>query len=99
VSGNPYTPCLGGVLNAASGSYVCISGAQYSERLPAFHELDVRVDRHWYYEKWQLSAYLDLLNAYNRGNPEALSYNFNFSQTLYTTGLPIIPSLGIRGDF
>jgi hypothetical protein len=38
-------------------------------------------------------------NAYNRGNPEGIAYNFDYSQKIYQTGLPIIPSLGVRGEF
>jgi hypothetical protein len=99
VSGNLYTPCLGGALDGATGSYTCISGDRFSARLPPFHQLDIRLDKHWYYATWQLSAYLDVQNAYNSQNPEGLAYNFNYSQTIYQTGLPIIPSLGIRGEF
>jgi hypothetical protein len=98
VSGSLYTPCLGGVENGATGSYACVSGPSFSTRLPAFHQLDVRLDKHWYFKDWQLSAYLDVQNAYDRGNAEGLAYNFDYSQKIYQTGLPIIPSLGIRGE-
>ena len=98
VSGNLYTPCNGGAFNAATDSYTCISGPSFSARLPPFHQLDVRLDKHWYFKEWQLSAYLDVENAYNNGNPEGIAYNFDYSQHIYQTGLPIIPSLGIRGE-
>jgi hypothetical protein len=38
-------------------------------------------------------------NAYNRANPEGLTSNYNFSQSRVQAFLPIIPSLGIRGEF
>jgi hypothetical protein len=98
VSGNLFTPCNGGALNGATSSYTCLSGASFSERMPPFHQLDIRLDKHWYYRTWQMSAYLDVQNAYNRGNPEGLAYNFDYSQKVYQTGLPIIPSLGLRGE-
>ena len=28
-----------------------------------------------------------------------IAYNYNFSQEEYQTGIPIIPSLGMRGEF
>jgi TonB family protein len=99
VSGNPYTPCLGGVLQAGAGVYACRSGPLYSERMPPFTQLDLRVDKTWSFEAWKLTTYLDVQNVYNRANPEAVLYNYNFTQTRYQAGLPIIPSLGVRGEF
>jgi hypothetical protein len=64
-----------------------------------FHQLDIRVDKQWRMNGWILRTYLDVQNAYNRANPEGLAYNYNFSQSRIQSGLPIIPSLGIRGEF
>lgn len=64
-----------------------------------FHQLDLRVDKEWKFDVWSLRAYLDVQNAYNHQNVEGVSYNFNYSQSMQLTGLPIIPSLGLRGDF
>ena len=36
-----------------------------SERLPAFHQLDLRVDKTWYFRRWTLGLYLDIQNLYN----------------------------------
>ncbi len=99
VSGPLDTPCNGGIYNSAAAAYGCIQGAQFSQRLPAFQQLDLRVDKQWYYQTWRLSAYLDILNVYNRRNPEALSFNYNFTQATYQSGLPIIPSVGVRAEF
>lgn len=35
-----------------------------AERLPAFHQLDIRIDKNWWYEKWNLNLFFDLQNAY-----------------------------------
>ena len=35
------------------------------ERSSAFHQLDFRVDKSWYYNKWSLMLYFDVQNAYN----------------------------------
>ncbi|MCC6646182.1 MAG: TonB family protein [Polyangiaceae bacterium] len=99
VSGPLDTPCNGGIYNSAAAAYGCIQGAQFSQRLPPFHQLDFRVDKQWTYQSWRLSAYLDLLNVYNRRSPEALAFNYNFTQSTYQTGLPIIPSIGVRAEF
>jgi TonB family protein len=99
VTGFPFTPYVAGILNSDSGRYRPIPGPQLSERVPAFHQLDLRIDKEWAFERWRLSVYLDIQNVYNRENPEAVRYNFDFTQRAYLTGLPIIPGFGIRGDF
>jgi len=98
-TGSLYTPCHGGVLNAAAGAYACRSGEPLSERLPAFHQLDVRVDKKWAFDAWNLTAYLDLQNVYNRSNAEAMDYNYNYAQSTTVSGLPLLPNIGVRGEF
>ncbi len=36
-----------------------------SQRLSAFHQLDVRIDKQFYLNKWSLMLYLDIQNVYN----------------------------------
>jgi TonB family protein len=102
VSGRLVTPVLAalpGLYVADAGTYVPLQGEPFSERLPLFHQLDLRVDKSWQFESWRLSAYLDVQNAYNNAAVEDNAYNYNFSKRTYTTGLPTIPSIGIRGEF
>jgi len=100
VSGNPYTPCEGGLYSSTSSSYLCVNGPTNSGRLPPFHQLDIRVDKTWTFQSFKLGAYLDLINAYNRSNPDFIEYNYDKTQKRPVSGsLPIVPSLGIRGEF
>jgi TonB family protein len=100
VSGNLVTPRTYGFFDANTGVYLPLQQfPPNGERLPVFNQLDIRVDKVWRFPKWTLNAYLDLLNAYNQGNVEGVSYNYNFSRRSYATGLPIIPSLGLRAEF
>jgi hypothetical protein len=102
VSGPLHTPVLGGLpalYVADAGTYVPLRGKPFSERLPLFHQLDIRVDKRWQFEDWNLSAYLDVQNVYNNPAVEAVVYNYDFSQRVQQTGLPIIPSIGLRGEF
>lgn len=87
------------LFNAGAGVYTPIPlSGPFSERLPLFHQIDLRVDKLWKFKRWQLSAYLDVQNAYNHTNVEAIAYNFNFTARSYVTGLPILPSIGVRGE-
>jgi len=62
-----------------------------SARLPAFNQLDVRIDKIWTYDSWMLDAYLDLLNAYNHRSIEGTQYSYDFSQRDQFRGLPSSP--------
>ncbi len=100
VTGSPITPVRTAVYNESSDTYTRVQSDQLlSERLPAFHQLDLRIDKKIVFDRWLLNLYLDVQNVYNRQNPEGLQYNFDASQYTYSAGLPIIPSLGIRGEF
>ncbi|MGC3999188.1 MAG: TonB-dependent receptor [Anaeromyxobacter sp.] len=99
VSGNPDTPVQGSVFDAASGVYVPLYGKTNSERLPAFGQLDVRVDRSWLYRTWKLTAFLDVQNVTNRGNVEGWDYSYDYGRREALTGLPILPILGVEGSW
>jgi hypothetical protein len=99
-SGNLHTPCLGGILSTTSGGYLCIPAETNSARLGPFHQLDIRVDKRFQFSGWELGAYLDLINAYNRSNPDFVAYNYDYSRSrTQSASLPIVPSIGIRGEF
>jgi len=96
VSGNPYTPVLGGVFDAGDGGFISVSGPRNSARLPAFHQLDLRIDKRWLLRRVSVDAYLDVLNIYNHANTESLQNSFNFQTTAPIASLPILPSVGLR---
>jgi TonB family protein len=101
VSGNPETPVVApySVFDAASGVYVPIYDAPNSSRASSFAQLDVRVDRTWTYRTWKLSAFVDVQNVTNRGNEEGTLYNYDYSRSDKLTGLPILPILGVEGQW
>jgi len=99
VSGTPYTPELGGVMDYDAGTYAPISSNdRNSGRTGAFHQLDLRIDKTWTFSAWKLSAYLDVQNSYLHANPEGVSYNYNYSKSSNLTGLPFLPIIGLRGE-
>ncbi len=99
VSGSLTTPNTYGFYDENAGANLPLQ--QYpvlGARLPVFHQLDIRVDKTWQFKSWRLSAYLDVQNAYNQGNVEGVSYNYDFTRSTFAQGLPILPSLGVRGE-
>jgi hypothetical protein len=77
VGGAPYTPidlvasskkAVWDVTNQAVLDYSNFN----SERLPNAHQLDLRIDKEFYFKKWVLNIYTDIQNVYNfktQGNP------------------------------
>lgn len=99
VSGLPYTPITGANFDSDNDVYIPISGTIYSQRFDAFNQLDIRIDRNFIYEKWILTAYLDVQNIMNSKNPSSIDYSYDYSQSKKGTGLPILPTFGIKGEF
>jgi len=98
VTGNPFTPVVASVYNANTDTYKPVYGAVNGDRSNAFHRLDVRIEKTWAIRSGSLALYLDVQNAYNRQSDEGRVYNYNFTQSGTIPGLPIIPSLGLRGE-
>ncbi len=99
VSGNPYTPTTDGVFDATTGGYLPISGPINGDRLPTFHQLDLRLDKTWVYRRVRVTSYLDILNVYNAQNIEFLSYSYHYQATSPIYSLPTAPSLGTKIEF
>jgi hypothetical protein len=99
VSGNPDTPIVGSVYDADGDVYSPIPGDINSERLDAFHQLDVRIERKFKFDAWSMTAYLDIQNVYNQANAEGFSYSYDYRERQGITGLPFFPSFGVKGEF
>ncbi|NBC84561.1 MAG: TonB-dependent receptor plug domain-containing protein [Bacteroidetes bacterium] len=70
VAGAPYTPFdleksrRIEAWNAQGGPYLDYS--RFNEkRLDAFHQLDIRIDKAFFFSSWSLMVYLDIQNVYN----------------------------------
>jgi len=40
-----------------------------SERIQPFYQLDIRVDKKWFFSRWSLDAYLDIQNVFSTSTP------------------------------
>ena len=93
-TGNPFTPVDHAVQNGSH--YTAVDGPLLSERLPAFFQLDLRLDHAWRRSWGTIDLYIDVQNVTNRENPEGVTYSNDYSQRSYTTGLPVFPSIGVE---
>ncbi|MEM9192278.1 MAG: TonB family protein [Myxococcota bacterium] len=98
VSGNPTTPVVGSIYDATNDVYQPVDGSINSQRDPLFHRLDLRLEKIWEFDDWKFAFFIDVQNAYNRQNAEGISFNYDYSESEQISGLPIIPSIGVRGE-
>lgn len=99
VTGEPSTPITGAFFDSDNDVFVPVRGPFFSERLGAFAQLDFRVDKRWIFRDWILSLYLDIQNITNRRNAEQFQYAYDYSSRTAIEGLPILPTLGLKGEF
>ena len=99
VTGDPNTPVTGSVFDSDNDVYDPVRGPLYTSRLGPFFSIDMRIDKKWIYDTWILSAYLDVENTTNHKNPESVTYSYNYLQSATVNGLPILPTLGVQGEF
>jgi hypothetical protein len=101
-TGSPYTPVIDTKVVDAGTDYERtrpIYGDINSERLPEFHQLDIRIDRDWIYDDWKLGMYWDIYNVYFRDNITGYAYNPDYSEK---TGVPAVTmplSFGVKAEF
>ena len=81
------------------GAYSPERGEPYSSRHPTFSQLDLRIERTFTFELFQLGVFLDVQNALNAENPEDILYDYRYRESAPVRGLPILPLLGMRGIF
>ena len=70
-SGSPYTPyneqiSMQADVWAVNGQGILDYNNINSLRNPSFHQLDIRLDKKYYFKKWSLNIYLDIENVYNK---------------------------------
>jgi hypothetical protein len=103
-SGSPYTPVVGSkTVTDPDGSTRLrpVYGDTNSKRLPAYHRLDLRVDRDFVYDRFLVNAYMEIVNAYNRKNISGYRYppDYDSAKKKANYQLPLIISFGVMVTF
>src|SRR5690606_7871597 len=98
-TGAPITPIVGGTFDADDGDYNSVSGGFRSERRKTFHQTDVRLEKTWVFDTWMIGAYLDIQNLFDVENVEAVQYDYRYRESAPVTSLPLLPTVGVRGQW
>lgn len=99
VSGRPYTPYSSSTFDGNADRYLPVSADLRSGRNPMFNQLDLRVDKEWLFDLWKVGVYLDVQNVYNASNIEAWQWDYRYRDRAGIPGIPILPTLGLKGSF
>ncbi len=69
-----------------------------SQRYPAYHRLDFRLDRRFFFGSWNMVMYLDIMNIYNHHN--LWEYQYNEDGTITNIWqYEVMPVLGVVLNF
>ena len=100
-SGQLITPLEGAIEDPqTAGLYNPQYGEPFSERLPAYHRLDIRADRAYRFSRVDVDIYIEIINLYARDNVVAYRYeNADYSEREAVTDLPPLASVGVRMRF
>lgn len=96
--GRPYTP-LDIAASAASGRTILDSTRVNAERLPAYHSLNIRVDRRFNFSGSNLTAYASVWNVYDRRNISAVYWNSIEDRPDQILQWGIMPVIGLEYEF
>jgi outer membrane receptor protein involved in Fe transport len=94
-TGHPDTPIVG-TRTAADGRLLPVYGLLNSDRMPAYHRLDLRVD---YQKTERLSYFVELINTYARKNVGAYEYSADYKTRKPQAQMPFFPSAGLEYKF
>lgn len=90
-TGTPFTPFNSNGTQTAS---------KYNTgRFDAVHSLDLRVDRRWDFDGWNLIAYIDIQNIYNNKNSFTNRFNYREMKVDNESTIGLLPSIGISVEF
>ncbi|HEY0482399.1 MAG TPA: TonB-dependent receptor [Kofleriaceae bacterium] len=95
-TGVPRTPVMGSYFDARDDQYEPLFGGQNTTRVPAFYQLDARLERTFTVSDHRTNVFIDVQNLTNRKNPEEIIYNFDYTVQKYITGLPTLAVIGAR---
>jgi hypothetical protein len=99
VTGRPTTAPMPSLYDADQFRWIGIPGSYNGERLPDFHQLDLRVEKRWRVRNRVLiGVYLELINAYFAQNVEGWEYADDGVHRVPIASMPIVPNFGLRGE-
>jgi outer membrane receptor protein involved in Fe transport len=99
LSGAPYTPVIGSRFDTTLNLNRPVYGPVNSDRLPAPHHLDLRLEYKERKNTYIMTSYVEIWNVYNNPAVYGFTYNDDFSVKKPAKGLGLIPFAGVMIEF
>jgi hypothetical protein len=96
--GAPYTPFDIAASQIANSGIFDLSQIN-ARRLPAYHSLNIRMDRRFYFRKSNLVLYISIWNVLNRKNIVAYYWNTIDNRPRKALGWGLLPAVGLEFEF
>ncbi|MGE5314313.1 MAG: TonB-dependent receptor [Acidobacteriota bacterium] len=96
--GVPFTP-FDADRSAALGREVLDESKINGRRLPAYHCLNLRVDRRWHFESTNLVAYFSIWNVYNERNISGYFWSAQEQKEKPILQWGLLPIFGVKYEF
>ncbi len=100
VTGVPKSPLIHDYdqFRADANGYTGTYGPERTGRVKDFHQLDIRIDKAFVFDRFTFSAFLDIQNVYNQANVEGSFFDYRFRTEYEVPGIPLLPVLGIKAS-
>lgn len=97
-TGTPVSNITGSIFDTDQRSFEPFTSPGI-DRTPLSNQLDVRVDYSFRWWRLKMNAFLDVMNAYNAQNGDlGWAYRYDYAVRVPGGGIPILPTIGIRGE-
>ncbi len=98
-SGSTTPNVTGALYDAEHDVALTLSDPLHPGRMPPYFTLDLRIAKRFTLGPVRCQAILEVMNTTNNANVESMVLSYDRRTSAYVTGLPIIPSLGIRAEY
>ncbi len=98
-SGLPFTPIEGSLYDAGQDAWVPVPGRPNTERLPAYHKIDLRAAYTWALRGWTLSLTAEIWYVPPSATQLYPTWNYDYTEQGWVVGPGFLPLLGARAVF
>jgi len=98
-SGLPYTPVVNGIYNANQDRFDPVPGLMNSARMPLYQKIDASIGYTAFFNRWTLNIRAELWVVPKSATQLYPTHNYDFTETEWVTGIPIMPLIGARATF
>ena len=96
VTGNPTTERLGARFDVDLQAYRPVLGDPHGARMPAFFQMDMRLERNSALKRNSYTWFVDVMNVTNHQNLEFTIYQYDQRAYSGIAGVPFFPSFGLE---